>query len=91
MSKQTKLILSVLGACAIIVPLVLLLTLGSKSAPPSQAPGGNRNIDTQNIVDTAKQKAPTPIPTPSPVASPTAATNSAIPGLIPSPVASAKP
>ena len=92
MSKQTKLILTVLGLAAIVVPVVLLLTLSSKPSPTVNIPSGNRNIDTQNIQDITNE-APSPSPVPSPVfvPSPSPATTSAPlnPPALPSP--SAKP
>lgn len=81
MNKRTKLILSVIGALAVVVPVVLLLTLGSK-AP--QAPGVSsekRNIDTKNVGEVARRAAPSPVALPSPSPS----TESASPASSPSP------
>lgn len=67
MSKQTKLILTVLGIAAVIVPIVLLLTLGSKTSDIPPVSSDSRNIDEKNIQDVTKK---TPGPeVPSPVAS----------------------
>ena len=57
MNKQTKLILSIIGASAVIVPVILLIVLtgGDNAIPP--VPQENRSINTQTIEEAVK-KAP---------------------------------
>lgn len=58
MSKQTKLILTVLGLCAIIIPVILLLTITNKTPPTVQVPAGERDINEGNIQETAAKTVP---------------------------------
>lgn len=60
MSKKTKLILSIIGLAAVIIPVLLLLFLtgrASKQAPDISSE--KREIDTKNIEE-AVRKAPKP-------------------------------
>lgn len=69
MNKQTKLILTVLGAAAILIPVVLLLTLSSKAPEVPPVSSEKRNIDTRNVSDVARRSAPREspaLPSPSP-------------------------
>ncbi len=67
MNKQTKLVLSIIGASAIIVPVVLLVVLTRSTAQIPQAPQENRSINTKTIEDAVKKapKKETIFPTPS--------------------------
>jgi len=49
MNKQTKLILSILGIAALLIPAVLLVIQTSKKTEVPAPLGGNRNID-QTII-----------------------------------------
>lgn len=75
MDKKTKLILSVIGVAAIVVPAILLLILSSKNAAVPSVSQEARQIDTQNVADTAAKSipSPTPVPSPSPTPTPTPA------------------
>lgn len=70
MSKQTKIILSIIGAAAIIVPLILLITLSSKTKEAPPVSSDTRSIDAGNVEDAARRAIPSPspqeIPSPSP-------------------------
>jgi len=67
-NKQTKLILSIIGASAIIVPVVLLVVLTRSTAQIPQPSGENRSINTKTIEDAVKKapKKETIFPTPNP-------------------------
>ena len=68
MNKQTKLILSIIGASAIIIPLVLLIVLTRNTNTQPEIPSGKRTIDAENI-EKAVERAPKKelvFPTPSP-------------------------
>lgn len=58
MNKQTKIILTVLGLCAVVVPVVLLVTLTSKAPPSAQVPASVRDINEGNIQETVAKTAP---------------------------------
>lgn len=81
MSKRTKLILSIIGAAAILVPVVLLVALSGRAPASPQVSSGERSIDTGNVGEVAKRLAPSPVTLPS--ASPS--TESATPATSPSP------
>lgn len=70
MNKRTKLILSVLGAGAIIVPLVLLVTFSARTPSTPQVSSEKRDIDTRGVEEVAKravpEQSPVVLPTPSP-------------------------
>lgn len=89
MNKQTRMALVVLGIAAIAVPIVLLLTLGSKAQEIPPVSSDSRNIDQKNIQDVTKKTSspemasPAVSPSHSPSPRPTnvpAATSSAIGG-----------
>lgn len=81
MSKRTKLILSIIGAAAILVPAVLLITLSGRAPASPQVSSEKRNIDTGNVGEVAKRLAPSPAILPSAPPS----TESATPATSPSP------
>ncbi|MBI3282982.1 hypothetical protein HYZ70_02800 [Candidatus Curtissbacteria bacterium] len=68
MNKRTKLILTIIGAAAVIVPAVLLITLSAKEPGSPQVSSDKRNIDTRNIEEVARRSAPvaSPVAVPSP-------------------------
>ncbi|MEK9147201.1 MAG: hypothetical protein AAB639_03315 [Patescibacteria group bacterium] len=72
MNKKTKLILSIIGVAAIVVPSVLLLLISSRNVPAPQVSTDKRQIDTKNVQESAAsaQPSPTPLPSPSPTPSP---------------------
>lgn len=73
MDKKTKLILSIIGLAAIVVPSVLLLLISSRDTPTPEVSTDRRQIDTKNVQESAAraQSSPTPLPSPSPSPSPT--------------------
>ena len=68
MNKRTKLILSIIGVSAIIIPVVLLLILTKNPSQQVQIPSDKRSIDAKNIEESAKRvpKNQVAFPTPSP-------------------------
>ena len=66
MNKRTKLILSIVGVSALVVPAILLIVMTSRTQKLPEVSSGKREIDTQTIVDTIKKSQPTPSPLPSP-------------------------
>ena len=74
MNKRTKLILSVIGLAALILPAVLLLVLSSRTREAPAASTEEREVNARNIQDTASQLA-----LQSPAASPAPASSSALP------------
>lgn len=81
MNKRTKLILSIIGVAAILVPVILLVTLSGRAPASSQLSSEKRNIDTGNVGEVAKRAAPSPVTLPSAPPS----TESATPATSPSP------
>jgi len=77
MDKKVKLILSLIGLGAVVVPVVLLVTLSSKTPQQPQISTQTRSIDAANVADAAKRAIPSPSPFLEP--SPTPATESAVP------------
>ena len=82
MNKRTRLILSLVGISAVIVPAILLFVLSKNTQPEPQIENGKRTVDSQNIGNTVSKVQPTPSPIPSPKqattsASPSSATGSA--------------
>lgn len=71
MNKQ-KIMLSVIGLAALIIPVVLLIIFTNKTQSQPAESGGSRNID-PNAVEEAVKKIPAPspiIPSPSPASIP---------------------
>lgn len=66
MTKRTKLILSLVGISAVIVPAILLLVISKNTKSEPQVVNSKRSVDAQNIEKTAKT-----VPTPNVIASPT--------------------
>lgn len=61
MNKRSKLIVSVIGLCAIIIPALLLIFFSAKTQKEPQINLENRTIDAKSIQDAVKktpQKAP---------------------------------
>ncbi|GEM_PF-5975430 len=75
MNIKSKLLISLIGLGAIIIPAVLLVVFSSKTAKEPLIDGGGRTIDTKTIDDAVK-KAPV---NNNPVASPFVSTSSASP------------
>lgn len=65
---RKKIILSVIGLAALVIPVVLLLLFSSKSEKQPEVPAGERKIDPQTVEEvTKKNQSPLPIlPSPSP-------------------------
>lgn len=81
MSKRVKIILSVVGIAAVVVPALLLVFLSSGTQPVPQVSQAKRSVDVNSLEDTVKRtmpdsNAPAPLslpsqqPSPSPSASP---------------------
>lgn len=69
MNKRTKLILSVIGVSAVVLPVVLLVLLTSGGEQAPEIPGDRRQLDTRNVEEAAKRTVPvtvTPVSTPEP-------------------------
>jgi len=68
MDKKTKLILSIIGAGAILLPAVLLLFLTGKTPPEPEVSSGSRQLNTQAIKEAVEKTPPKqpefPSPTP---------------------------
>jgi hypothetical protein len=71
MQLRNKIIVSIIGIGAVVVPAILLLTL--TSSPPKQPniSSGERQIDPSNLEEAAQSALPTPSPIPSPSPTPT--------------------
>jgi len=54
MSKRTKLILSIIGVSAIIIPVVLLIVFTQNTGTQPEIPSGQRTIDVGNIEKAVK-------------------------------------
>lgn len=61
MNKKTKMILSVVGVCAVIVPALLLWYLSTHSKQAPQINSSKRQVDTVSV-QTSSQSKPTPTP-----------------------------
>lgn len=80
MDNKTKIILTVIGLSAVIVPAVFLFFMsGAKTTVDTSLPAGGRQIDKANIerevnsgqgTQPAQSTSPTPTPTPTPTSSP---------------------
>ena len=62
MSKKTKLILSLIGMSAVIVPAILLIVATSRTKEAPSVPTQDRQIDDQNISDSVNKFSPPPSP-----------------------------
>lgn len=76
MDKKTKLLLSILGISAIAVPAVLLVVLSGRGGGQAVMSSGQRQIDTQKVVETVAENTKL-APAASPSPTPPAATSSA--------------
>ncbi|OGD94073.1 hypothetical protein A2697_03650 [Candidatus Curtissbacteria bacterium RIFCSPHIGHO2_01_FULL_41_44] len=56
MSKRTKLILSIIGLSAIIIPAILLKVLTVSTKEPSGASQNSRSLDTKAVQEAVKKK-----------------------------------
>ena len=65
MNKRTKMILSIIGVAAVVVPAVLLLIATSKTKEVPAVPTQEREIDAKNIQETSKKLVPSQPPAPS--------------------------
>jgi len=90
MNKKTKLLLSIVGVAAVLIPVVLLVTLSSKSSGVPEVSSEKRSIDAKNVGEAAKRSIP--VQTPPVLPSPTPASGSAATAApSPSPVESPSP
>ncbi len=62
MSKITKLILSVVGVAAVVVPAILLIVTTSRTKEVPAVPSGEREIDTKNIRESTGKFEPSSLP-----------------------------
>lgn len=74
MNKKTRLLLSVIGVSAVVVPAILLLVVSKSAKQEPQVTTGKRSVDTNSIERSAKTVA-----TPKPAATPKTSTGSAAP------------
>jgi hypothetical protein len=75
MSKKAKIILSIIGISAVLVPAALLMFVSQNTQVPPQANDAPRQIDQINVPD-QKNAIPTPPPVLNPTPSPVIATPS---------------
>lgn len=76
----TKLILSIIGVSAIIIPAILLMVLTGRAPEQQEPTGGRRILDTKTVEEAVKR-----VPSPSPVLpSPSPSSPSAEPVAAPS-------
>lgn len=87
MNKQAKLILSLIGVSALVVPAVLLIVFTKNSPKEPDPQAGSRNIDATTIFEKVKKASPSPAQFPTP----TPATRSAAPSPLSSPVSEGTP
>lgn len=89
MNKYTKLVLSVIGLSAIIIPALFLVYLSSKSQKTQEVSYGTsntRSLDTKNVQETVKRTQPSPVVIfPSPITATPSATPSQLPGGLTTP------
>lgn len=80
MDKKTKLILTIIGVAAIVIPAVLLVVVAGRSSKVPEVPTEKRQIDAESVQQATQKNLPgeTFSPSPSPT-SPPAATESALP------------
>ena len=82
MDKKTKLVLSIIGVAAIVVPALFLMFVTGRSDKTPEVPTEKRQIDAKNVEEAAARNLPgenlLPSPSPSPTPPP-AATGSASP------------
>ncbi len=71
MNKRTRLILSVIGVGAVVVPVILLLVLTGRGKQSQPVDESLRQIDTKNVKDAVRRQAALASPFASPSASPT--------------------
>jgi hypothetical protein len=83
MNKQTKLILSLIGIAALVVPAILLIVFTGKTQFEPEPDSGSRQIDSQTIKE-AQEKVPQKSPQ---FPSPAPATPAGIPSFEGSPSA----
>lgn len=86
MSKRMKIILSVIGIAAAVVPALLLIFLSSGTQPVPQVSQAKRSVDVNNLEATVKRTMPdssvlalpssSPLPSPSPSPSPSSSGSS---------------
>ncbi len=62
MGFRNKIILSIIGIGAVVVPAVLLITLTSGSSRQPAVSSGDRQIDSGNIEDAVRRALPSPSP-----------------------------
>lgn len=84
MNKHKKLILSILGLAAIIIPAVLLFYISGSTGQLPQPASGSRQVDTKVVEEAIKRVRPSPtieffLPTPSPATSSASPTPDTLP------------
>lgn len=83
MNKRTKLILSILGVAAIVLPIVLLIVFTSRTSEAPEVSQEKRTVDQEALSKSVKKNAPKITPQPvatasaSPLATPAEGTQGA--------------
>lgn len=82
MENKKKVLFSLIGIGAVVVPAILLITLTSRPPIQPSVSSGGRQIDSQGLDEIKRSTAPSPtpfqLPSPSPIVSPS-------PSSVPSP------
>ena len=58
MNKSSKLVISIVGICAVVVPALLLIFFTSKNQVEPQTTSDKRTIDAKSIEDSVKKNEP---------------------------------
>lgn len=68
MNKSVKIVLSIVGLAAVVVPAMLLIFLGGKTQPEPEVASNSRQIDQQTIKDATEKSSEkqSVFPSPSP-------------------------
>lgn len=74
MNKKTKMILSAIGVCAVVVPAILLWIVSSNSRQEPEVDNSSRPVSGTTLTAPTVRTTPTPV-----VVTPAPATNSAVP------------
>lgn len=80
MGKQTKLILSIIGLAAIVIPAILLIVTAGKAKREPNLSGGRRTINAKTIEDVVNKNPQKTLEFPSPSPSTASARPSRAPG-----------
>lgn len=79
MDKKTKLVLSIIGVAAIVVPALFLMFVTGRADKTPEVPTEKRQIDVKNVEEAAVRNLPGENLLPSPSPTPAGATESALP------------